>query len=297
MTGTEMVNQSTGELVTIQSAPPMTVEEIIAQRNVITQVLQHVMIDGTHYGKIPGTGDSKSLLKPGADLLLSTFHIATDPIVEDLSGHQEIRYRVKLRGLTSSGALIGTGLGEASSNEEKYRWKRANRREFENTPENMRRIKYTEWNGQEKQTQQIRSNPYDQVNTVLKMAKKRAAVDLVLTALAAAEVFDNIDDTLRRAEAVQRDETINKAAGGPGPAGAPAEPSHDPRRDTANTHVPGSPDEAGDHGKAIEQLKAQADYAGLREVDVFAQFSVTAWNAISPAMVPQVKDWIKGMQP
>ncbi len=287
MTGTEMVNQGTGELVTIQATPPMTVEEIIAQRNVITTVLRHVMIEGTHYGKIPGTGDSKSLLKPGADLLLSTFHIATDPVIDDLSGPHEIRYRVKLRGLTSSGALIGTGLGEASSNEEKYRWKRANRREYDNTPENMRRIKYTTWNNQDQETPQVRCNPYDQVNTVLKMAKKRAAVDLVLTALAAAEVFDNIDDTLRKAEAADRQETIDKSKADQAP----------PPGDDLYDHPTSSKEGTRSHGDDIEVLKKLADHAGLREVDVFAQFSVTSWNAISPAIVGQVQAWIEEMTP
>jgi hypothetical protein len=112
---------------------------------------------------------------------------------------------VKLRGVANAeirmgnitGHVVGAGVGECSTNEEKYRWRGAHGEgEWNATDEDMRRIKYgSKWGqGQgdriETETRQIRTNPADLANTVLKMAKKRAQVDLCLTALSASDVFD-----------------------------------------------------------------------------------------------------------
>lgn len=266
------------------AAPPMTVEEILAQRSVVVKVLRHIMAEGTHYGKIPGT-QNKSLLKPGADMLLSTFHIATDPEIEDISGPQEIRYRVRLRGLTmGSGQLVGVGVGEASSNEEKYRWRKANSREYDATPENMRRVKYYTDND----VRQVRANPYDQVNTILKMAKKRASVDLVLTALAAAEIFDNIDETLRRAEAEERQRDAAPVNFDDVPSSR-AETAQ-PRQDSAQ-----SPAETGELN--IGHVRKAADDAGLRDIDVLNSAGVNNWQDITGDKLAQAMTWIEENSP
>lgn len=266
------------------AAPPMTVEEILAQRSVVVKVLRHIMAEGTHYGKIPGT-QNKSLLKPGADMLLSTFHIATDPEIEDISGPQEIRYRVRLRGLTmGSGQLVGVGVGEASSNEEKYRWRKANSREYDATPENMRRVKYYTDND----VRQVRANPYDQVNTILKMAKKRASVDLVLTALAAAEIFDNIDETLKRAEAEERQRDAAPVNFDDVPSSR-AETAQ-PRQDSAQ-----SPAETGELN--IGHVRKAADDAGLRDIDVLNSAGVNNWQDITGDKLAQAMTWIEENSP
>lgn len=173
-------------------APTLSAGEIRAQVNLIQEVMQAVMQKGQHYGVIPGCGDKPSLFKPGAEKLMSTFRLSAEPIVEDLSGPDEMRFRVTVRICSQlSGQFLGAGIGEASSNEEKYKWRRAySANEFDKAPEDRRRVKYGKY-----EDKQVRTNPADVANTVLKMAKKRALVDGVLTVTAASDIFtQDIED-------------------------------------------------------------------------------------------------------
>lgn len=188
--------------------PPRSATQLKAHVQAIQTVMAGVMKADVHYGKIPGT-NKPTLYKAGAEVLLATFRISVDPEIEDLSTDDAIRYRVKLRGIGNaevrlgqvSGHVVGVGVGECSTDEEKYKWRGAGQREWSTTPETHRRIKYS-WRWGERQgekieteTQQVRTNPADLANTVLKMAKKRAQVDLCLTALSASDVFEqDLDD-------------------------------------------------------------------------------------------------------
>lgn len=170
-----------------------TAAEIKAQVQLIQRVLAEVMIEGTHYGVIPGTGDRPSLFKAGSEQILSTFHIGVDPQIEDLSTGDEIRYRIRAKMfLQATNLFLGAGVGECSSNETKYKWREAIcEQEFEDTPEDRRRIIWKRERGQEDvyNVFQVRTNPADVANTVLKIAKKRAQVDGTLTVTAASDVF------------------------------------------------------------------------------------------------------------
>ena len=170
----------------------LTAADVRAQVNLMRDVMDEVMQEGVHYGKIPGT-NGKSLWKPGAEKLMATFRLAGDPLVEDLSRDGEIHYRVKVNLTTAAGMFVGAGIGECSSSEEKYAWRGAvHKKEWEATPENRRRVKYYR---DGKEAQQVRTNPADVANTILKMAKKRAQVDAVITATAAGDLFtQDIED-------------------------------------------------------------------------------------------------------
>lgn len=178
---------------TLQSAAA-----IRAQVNLIQEVMQAVMKEGTHYGKIPGT-PKPSLWKPGAEVLCTTFHIAPSYRVEDLSTHDSIRYRVACIGTHQATSIVmGEGVGECSSNEEKYKWRRAaSDREFDATPEDRRRVKFG-FNAQQQrefETKQVRTECADLANTVLKMAAKRAQVAMTLNVTAASDIFtQDIED-------------------------------------------------------------------------------------------------------
>lgn len=173
----------------------LTAADVRAQVNLMQDVMQEVMKDGTHYGTIPGT-KSKSLYKAGAEKLMATFRLAGDPEVEDLGGNGEIHYRVKVRLTSASGQFIGAGVGECSSQEDKYAWRAAIcKEEFDATPENRRRVKFSKYQGKVEKKEQVRTNPADVANTILKMAKKRAQVDAVITCTAASDIFtQDIED-------------------------------------------------------------------------------------------------------
>lgn len=171
----------------------LTAAEIRAQVNLIQEVMKAVMKDGVHYGTIPGT-DKPTLYKPGAEKVLMTFRIAAQHVIEDLSGPDEIRYRVTVRGVSqASGVTLGEGVGECSSNEEKYKWRRpVHENEYKAAPEDRRREKYTR-NGDV--WQQVRTEPADVANTILKMAHKRGLVAMTLVVTGASDVFtQDIED-------------------------------------------------------------------------------------------------------
>lgn len=173
----------------------LTAADIRAQVNLMQDVMQEVMLKDTHFGVIPGTG-KPTLYKAGAEKIMSTFRIAADPEVIDLSRDGEIHYRVKVSMLSPNGTFLGAGIGECSSGEDKYSWRGVVcDDEFDDTPENRRRIKYSKYKGNVEKKKQVRTNPADVSNTILKMAKKRALIDGVLTVTAASDLFtQDIED-------------------------------------------------------------------------------------------------------
>jgi hypothetical protein len=181
----------------------LTAKDIRAQVNLVQEVMKAVMKKDTHYGTIPGC-DKPTLYKAGSEILLTTFKISIEPVVEDLSTIDEAHYRVFTKGYYRDGTLIGTGVGECSSNEEKYKWRKAVcDEEFLATPEDRRREKWFKgkWNVAKSknddayQVKQVRTEIADVANTILKMAKKRSQIDLTLTATAASDIFtQDIED-------------------------------------------------------------------------------------------------------
>ena len=201
-----------------QTLVPATVAEIKQQIAVIHEVLTKVMKDNMHYGVLPGCGDKKVLLKPGAELIMTLFHIGSELTVEEFTDGFDVRYRVTARGFhIPTGNTIGYGIGEASTSEKKYKWRAAVcHEEYEATPETRRQIAYKKasYNSKEIVTEeQVRQNPADILNTVLKMAKKRAQVDLCLTATACSDIFvQDIDDpdTRDACGAAEQDKAQNR---------------------------------------------------------------------------------------
>jgi len=185
------INQST-------EMSPMSALDIQAQVNLIQEVMKQVMKDKTHYGKIPGCGNNPTLLKPGAEKIMATFRLSADPYVDDISTNDSVAYRIKVKILSASGVFLGAGIGECSSNEEKYKWRKmVCQAEYDETPENKRRGVWKKgWNNApDYKVLQVRTNISDMANTILKMAKKRALVDAVLTATAASDIFtQDIED-------------------------------------------------------------------------------------------------------
>ena len=164
----------------------LTAVDLRQHVNLIQEVMQSVMKRDTHYGVIPGC-KQPSLYKAGSEVLLTTFRIAVSVFVEDLSTDDVVRYRVRTVGThQGSGTIVGEGIGECSSGEDKYKWRRCfNKKEFDATPETRRRIKFSKFG----EDMQVRTEAADLANTVLKMAKKRAQIDLTLTATAASDIF------------------------------------------------------------------------------------------------------------
>ena len=157
----------------------------------VIEAMANVLEEGKDYGKIPGT-DKPSLYKPGAERLCMMFQLApADPPIEDLSTGDEIRYRLHVPIVAPDGRVLAVGVGEASSNEEKYRWRRpVCDEEWAETDPAMRREKWFRGKTENYKGKQVRTSPADIANTVLKMAHKRALIHGTLLATAASSVFN-----------------------------------------------------------------------------------------------------------
>ena len=256
--------------IVIKPQLPLTPDQIHAQVQLIQSVMEKVMLANVHYGKIPGTS-KPTLLKAGAEKLLSTFRISVDPEIEDLSGPDFFRYRVKTRGVHMlSNTLVGVGVGECSTNEEKYRWEGVICPEqWEETATDQRRVKFMKKDGGILKIQQIRTNHHDKANTVLKMAKKRSIVDLALSATAASDIFEQDLD----------EENVT---------GKP--PTQSPR-----------PKSGGSSAKATEaqvkMLNAKLNATGLREADLLAHMNVSMLEQIAKSQVDRAVTWIENNAP
>jgi hypothetical protein len=168
-----------------------SMQNVMARVQLIHTVMEKVMIKDTHYGIVPGT-NKPTLLKPGAEVLATTFQLAPTVTTDIQRSEDAIRVtaHVSLHSV-QSGLFLGEGVGECSTGEEKFKWRASvSDEEFNATPENLKRIAYKKGKGGSSYTvKQIRQNPDDMANTVLKMAKKRAFVDAILTVTGASDIF------------------------------------------------------------------------------------------------------------
>lgn len=196
----------------IMARDEITVSEVVAQHDKIVSVMEAVMRDGIHYGRIPGIS-KPTLLKPGAEVIISALRLAPDYETEKLfseDGHLTAISKCTLRHITTS-LVIATGEGLCSSRESKYAYRNQKRSCPVCGNESIIKGK-AEYGGGwicwkkeggcgekfgdgdvriENQEVGKITNPDlpDTWNTVLKMAGKRALVAAVLNGTAASDVF------------------------------------------------------------------------------------------------------------
>lgn len=191
---------------------PLSVETIKKQIQVIQEVMQGAMVRDTHYGTIPGT-DKPTLLKAGAEKLCLTFRLSPTYTVTktDLGGgHREYEVRCTLTHIPSQ-SVFGEGVGVCSTMESKYRYRKKARicpacgeskiikgkEEYGGgwlcwKKEGGCGAKYDDKDPSitSQEVGRVENQDIaDVYNTVLKIAKKRAHVDAVLTATAASDIF------------------------------------------------------------------------------------------------------------
>lgn len=234
-----------------------------AQIQLIQHAMNEVMIENVHFGKIPGT-PKPSLWKPGAEVLCVMFHIAPTFITEDLSMHDSVRYRVRCVGRhQTTGTDLGEGVGECSSDEQKFKWRApVCDEEFAATPVDRRREKWMRGASGPYAQKQVRMDPPDVANTVLKIAAKRAHIAMVLNVLAASDIFSqDLEDLPEGMIDGER----------------PRAPSQRSARRSASTPQ-SRPRSSGGGGFATEAqvrlLRAKLNDAGMSAEDVCKRFGV-----------------------
>lgn len=116
--------------------PLLDIQMAVERKTQMNQFIGRILNEGTDYGTIPGTNDKKVLLKPGAEKLCSFFGFSSEFIIgeciEDWTGADHNKepffyYRYKCR-LLKGGRVLGEGDGSCNSWESKYRWRNSARK-------------------------------------------------------------------------------------------------------------------------------------------------------------------------
>jgi len=199
-------------------APVVDIQSAIARYSAFHDFVSQILKEGTDFGKIPGT-DKPTLLKPGAEKLGAFFGLrpifSIQESINDWTGSEHAGeaffFREYKCQLYRNGELIGEGIGSCNSWEKKYRYRKLGRKCPNCGNETIIKGKaeygggwlcYTKKGGcgekfQDDDERIIRQetgqvpNPdvADQVNTIDKMAQKRAFIAAILIATNASEYF------------------------------------------------------------------------------------------------------------
>jgi hypothetical protein len=158
----QTMNQS---LSLIENLNVAQVSQVIQKISQFQAIVQKTLREGHDYGIIPGTGGKPTLLKPGAEKILMLMGVTSEyELIERIQDYENGFFAYTIRCVLSrNGQVITQGVGHCNNREKKYR--------------------------SEKQ------DPFTLANTCLKMAKKRAQIDAVLTIASLSEVFtQDIED-------------------------------------------------------------------------------------------------------
>lgn len=175
----------------------------------LLEALDRILVEDVHYGKLPGT-DKMTLFKPGAEWLLKMFDLSFRPEILPLS-IVDIPNRfvsVVIRGevYDASGRMRDSAVASCSSEESRWQrshcpqcgesvWDNRKNKRFDNQADYACRDKAgCGWSGDSVS----KGFSPDLVNTIIKMAEKRAKVAAALTATGASSYFtQDTDDKAR----------------------------------------------------------------------------------------------------
>jgi hypothetical protein len=195
----------------------IAIDTLVERVNLIKEAMKRCMVEGQHHGTIPGT-KKPSLWKPGAELICTLFQLGTrypkeSMLIERENGHFLFTLTCELFHIPS-GRVVGEGVGAASTMEYRFRIQTEDRYTDHGQPI---KAKYT---------------PYDFYNTVLKIAKKRAMVDAVLTASGASEIFtqdtEDNPELFRETEVEHGRHTLSRPQRAATPAPVSSTPQNQP---------------------------------------------------------------------
>lgn len=179
------MSQAQTSIAIIDSVEIAQVQATMQKITQFQQVVQKTLHQGHDYGVIPGT-KKPVLLKPGAEKILMMMGLRSEFEIVDSTRDFEkgfFQYQVRCK-LYKGDTLITEGLGSCNTREKKY----------------------------------VKSDPYTEDNTALKMAKKRALIDATLLVASLSDIFiQDLEDDIEGQPIGQpktytdQDGTISKA--------------------------------------------------------------------------------------
>lgn len=190
----QMMAQSTDMTTSLRLIEGMTEQMVVSSMSKIASfqaVVQTTLIPERDYGVIPGAGSKPTLLKSGAEKINMLFGLT--PKYEFLSKIEDFNggffsFDI-LCTLTHNGVAVAQGVGNCNSREIKYRYNNVDRSKLAELgiPEDQA-VRFIDRYGKERFRIEA-PDPADKLNTILKMAKKRAYVDATLQVASLSNLF------------------------------------------------------------------------------------------------------------
>lgn len=203
------------ELSLISTTDIQAVSDTLKKIRVLQGTIKSILVNEVDYGKIQGCGDKPTLLKPGADKIITTFGLTpTYEIItmkEDYEGNGFFTYTIKCN-LSKNDIKISEGLGQANSKEKKWAYEYVYEKDLPKgtDKELLKSKKITTQNGTYYKYE-IQADACSKANTILKMAEKRAKVDAVLSFANLSEIFTQDFDDLPEEETPTTAPIVEKA--------------------------------------------------------------------------------------
>jgi hypothetical protein len=182
--------------------PVMNVAQMVERHKQLQQIVKDLMEEGQDFGQIPGT-QGKMLFKPGAEKLAIFFGLSPNLQLQEKIERWEgdpffyYRYRCDVSaGHGRGGRVVASCEGSANSNETKwaYVWVEADKKPSEDEIQRLKALGVGRFRknekGQMRWCERVK-NPrlFDQVNTIQKIAEKRAIVGAIIFATNATGFF------------------------------------------------------------------------------------------------------------
>lgn len=240
--------------------PVFNLEKAKQRMAELQEFVKFYLVEGEDYGVIPGT-KKPTLLKPGADKLCDIYGLSDDYItisqtIDWSQGLFDYEIKCILKSKRTE-KVVGTGVGSCSSFESKYRyremkrtcpschketiirgreefgggyicWKKEGKSDGCGAKFPVNSPKYAEINSQVVGRAAV-DDPADQKNTVLKMAKKRAKIDAVISATRSSGLFtQDMEDRPEPVAAPNPAPNVNSGVAPAPPAPAPKAPAAPP---------------------------------------------------------------------
>ena len=201
-------------LTLIQDINVKAVAETVQKVRTLQSTLKNILTENHDYGKIPGCGDKATLLKPGAEKILMAMGItSTYELIEHTENFEGLgffAYTVKCI-LNKNGIKITEGLGHANSREKKWAYEFVYEKDLpDGTDKELLKKKKIETNKGTFYKYEVEADANSKANTILKMAKKRAQIDAVLSVASLSEIFTQDFDDLPQEEEPTTKPTVEK---------------------------------------------------------------------------------------
>jgi hypothetical protein len=203
------------ELTLINEIDVSGLQNTLQRIKLFQATVKKLLSDGVDYGKIEGCGDKPTLLKPGADKIVSALGLSpTYDIVkmeENYEGNGFFAYTIRCK-LERNGIKIAEGLGQANSKEKKWATEYVYEKDLPaGTDKSLLKSKKGEGKYGTFYKYEIEANACSKANTILKMAEKRAKVGAALAVANLSEVFTQDFDDLPPEEVPTTEHIVNKA--------------------------------------------------------------------------------------